>query len=204
MSAVTIHLVRHGMCDPVGHALAGRMPGVPLNAQGSEEAARVAERLAALPITAVITSPVQRARETAEVIAARTGAPVHLDDAFTELDVGSWTGETFAKIGETDADEWRRFNRFRTGTRAGGGELMLDAQARAVAALLALRSAFAGRRVVVVSHADVIKAVVAYFVGTPFELAQRLEIATASVTTLALDADSVRLLALNDTGKIAG
>jgi probable phosphoglycerate mutase len=180
------------------------MPGVPLNAQGRDEATRLAERLASVPIAAIVTSPVQRARETADAIAARTNAPVHVDEAFTELDVGAWTGCTFQELGRSHADEWRRFNAFRSGTRAGGGELMLDAQVRAVSAVLALRGAYAGPRVVVVSHADVIKAVVAYFIGMSLDLAQRLEVATASVTTLALDGEGVRLLALNDTGRIAG
>lgn len=201
MSPVTIHLVRHGMCDPVGHSLAGRMPGVPLNAEGRDGAARVAERFASIPVAAVISSPIQRARETAEAIVARTSAPLHVDEAFTELDVGQWTGCTFDELAAgPQAEAWRRFNTFRSGTRAGGGELMLDAQVRAVGALLALRAPYEGRAVVVVSHADVIKAAVAYFIGVPLDLAQRLELAPASITTLALDADGVRLLRMNDTG----
>ena len=205
MSApVTIHLVRHGMCDPVGHALAGRIPGIPLNAQGRDEAARVAERLAAASLAALVTSPIQRARETAAVIAARTKAPMHVDDALTEIDVGRWAGCTFDELSSgVQSAEWRRFNTFRAGTRAGGGELMLDAQVRSVSALLAMRAPYAGEAVVVVSHADVIKAAVAYYIGMPLDLAQRLELAPASITTLSLDADGVRLLALNDTGSIA-
>lgn len=201
---VTVLLVRHGMCDPVGHYFAGRAPGVPLNARGRDEAARVAERLASVPIAAIYSSPIQRARETAEAIAERAGVQVQVDDAFTEIDVGEWTGRTFQELGAAPyASEWGRFNTFRSGTRAGGGELMLDAQVRAVAALLALRDAYAARTVVVVSHADVIKAAVAYFIGVPLDLAPRLEIGPASVTTLAVDADGARLLALNDTGSVA-
>lgn len=201
MAPVAIHLVRHGMCDPVGQSLAGRMPGVPLNDQGRAEAARVAERFESVPLAAIITSPVQRARETAEAIVARTNAPLHVDGAFTEIDVGAWTGRSFDELGRgSQADEWRRFNAFRSGTRAGGGELMLDAQLRAVGALLDLRAPYAGKAVVVVSHADVIKAVASYFIGVPLDLAQRLEIAPASITTLALDADGVRLVRVNDTG----
>lgn len=205
MSApVTILLVRHGMCDPVGRSLAGRMPGVPLNVQGRQEAERVAARLATVPIAALISSPVQRARETAAAIAARASVDVQIDDAFTEIDVGTWTGRTLQELGgDACAAEWRRFNTFRSGTRAGGGELMLDAQVRAVTALLALREPYAGRTVVVVSHADVIKGTVAYCIGVPLDLAHRLEVAPGSVTTLALDADGARLLALNDTGGIA-
>lgn len=201
MTPVTVHLIRHGMCDPVGHSLAGRMPGIPLNEQGRAEAARAAERFESVPLAAIITSPVQRARETAEAIVARTNAPLHVDEAFTEIDVGIWTGCTFDELGRgSQRDEWRRFNTFRSGTRAGSGELMLDAQVRAVGALLDLRTPYAGKAVIVVSHADVIKAAVSYFIGVPLDLAQRLEIAPASITTLALDADGVRLLRMNDTG----
>lgn len=205
MSApVRVLLVRHGMCDPVGRYFAGRAPNVPLNAVGREEASRVAERLASLPIAAIVSSPIQRARETADAIAARANVPVTIDDAFTEIDVGEWTGRTFQELGAPPlADEWRRFNTFRSGTRAGGGELMLDAQVRGVSALLALRTPYAGKTVVVVSHSDVIKAAVAYFIGVPLDLACRLEVDPASVTTLALDADGAKLIALNDAGGIA-
>jgi probable phosphoglycerate mutase len=161
----------------------------------------VAERLATLRIAAVITSPIQRARETAQAIVERTRAPLHVDDAFTEIEFGRWTGCTFGDLGKgADADAWRRFNTFRSGTRAGGSELMLDAQVRAVAGLLGLRESYEGRDVVVVSHADVIKAAVAYFIGVPIDLTLRLEVDTASISTLALDGDGVRLLRLNDTG----
>lgn len=192
------------MCDPVGHYFAGRAPGVALNAVGRDEAARVAERLASVPIAAIYSSPIERAQETARAIAERVGVPVQVNDAFIEIDVGEWTGRTFQELGAAPyADEWRRFNTFRSGTRAGGGELMLDAQVRGVSALLALRAEYAGRTVVVVSHGDVIRAAVAYFTGVPLDLSRRLEIATASITTLTLSADDARLVTLNDTGSIA-
>lgn len=204
MPPVTVLLVRHGMCDPVGKFFAGRMPGVPLNEQGRQEAERVAERIATIPIAAIISSPIQRARETAAAIAARTNADVHVDEAFTELDVGEWTGRTFNELGQPPfADEWRRFYTFRAGTRAGGAELMLDAQVRAVGALLALRDRYAGKTIVVVSHGDVIRAAIAYFIGVSLDLARRLEIGTASISTLTLSRDDARLLALNDTGGVA-
>lgn len=200
----TILLVRHGMCDPVGKFFAGRMPGVPLNVQGRDEAERVAERIATVPIAAIISSPIQRARETAAAIAAHTNVDVQIDDAFTELDVGAWTGRTFRELGEAPfADDWRRFNTFRSGTRAGGAELMLDAQVRAVGALLALRDRYPGQRVVVVSHGDVIRGAIAYFIGVPLDLARRLEIATGSISTLTLSQEDARLLGLNDTGGVA-
>jgi len=197
----TFLLVRHATCDPVGRSLAGRTSGVTLNDAGRAEAERLAERLAGVRVAAIYTSPLQRARETAAAVAARTGAPVRPHEPFGEIDFGEWTGRTFAELAPDP--RWQRFNTFRSGTRVPGGELMLEAQARAVAAVHALAAAHAGETVVVVSHADVIKAVVAYFAGIPLDLTHRLEVSPASVSVLALDDEGARVLGLNDTGALA-
>lgn len=200
-TVTTFLLVRHATCDPVGRSLAGRAPGVALNDAGRAEAERLAGRLAGVRVAAIYTSPLDRARETAAAIAARTGAPVRPHEPFGEFDFGEWTGRTFAELAPDP--RWRRFNTFRSGTRVPGGELMLEAQARAVAAVHSLAAAHAGETVLVVSHADVIKAVVAYFAGIPLDLTHRLEVGPASVSALALDEEGARVLGLNDTGAYA-
>jgi probable phosphoglycerate mutase len=178
-------LVRHATCDPVGVAIAGRAPGVSLNERGKEEAKRVARFIGAEHVEAVYTSPLARARETADVIARMHGTVARVNDAFSEIDFGAWTGRT---LHELDADDaWRRFNTFRSGTPVPDGELLADAQLRAVRGLIALREAHPGATVVVVSHADVLRAALAYFLGMPIDLMQRFEISPASVSTLALE-----------------
>lgn len=178
-------LVRHATCHPVGVSIAGRAPGVSLDVDGRAEAARLADALRAAPIEAIYTSPLERARETADAIARVHHLPVQQCDAFTEIDFGEWTGCTFDALA---ADErWRRFNTFRSATRIPGGELITEVQLRAVRGLEQLRRAHADGTVVVVSHADVIRAVLAYYLGMPLDLMLRLEIAPASTSVLHLD-----------------
>jgi probable phosphoglycerate mutase len=191
----TFYLVRHALCDAVGTSLAGRAPGMPLNAEGRAQAARLADRFRELPLDAVYTSPVERARETASAIAAvRALTPVVLD-ALIEFDVGDWTGASIASLAGDPV--WTRFNSFRSGTSAPGGELAAQMQARVVAALIELRDSAPTAAIAVVSHSDVLRAALAYFLGVPIDLAHRIEIEPASVTVLALDEWGPRLLSLN-------
>jgi len=194
----TLLLVRHALCDPVGTAIAGRATGVMLNAAGETQAARLGSRLRALPIEAVYSSPLERARQTAAPIAAARHVEVELLEGVGEIDFGEWTGRTLVEL--DGGIGWRRFNSFRSGTRVPGGELIVEVQARAVAALGALRERHPDGVVAVVSHGDVIKAALAYYLGMPLDLMQRLDIDPASTSTLVLDADGVRVLRLNDTG----
>lgn len=196
-----ILLIRHATCDPVGVAIAGRRAGISLNAQGREEASRLAERLASPPLDAIYSSPIERARETAELVAARHGQGVILLEALTELDFGDWTGQHLTEL--ESVATWQRFNTFRSGTRIPNGELMAEAQVRAVRALLQLHARHPAGRLAVVSHGDVIKGAIAFFLGVPLDLAQRLVVDTGSVSTLEVDERGTRLIALNDRGSPA-
>ena len=191
----TFLLVRHATGDHVGRTLAGRAPGTLLSEAGRAEAERLAGRLAARPVHAVYASPMERARETADPIGRRLGLEVHDAPAFAELDFGQWTGRAIESFGDDPA--WRHFNTYRSGTRIPGGELLLEAQARAVAELLRLRERHAGETVVVVSHADVIRAVLGHLAGVPMDLLLRFEIDPASVTEIVLEAWGVRIVGVN-------
>jgi probable phosphoglycerate mutase len=191
----TFLLVRHASGDHVGRRLAGRAPGAPLNDAGREEAARLASWLAPVPLAAVYSSPLDRARDTAAALAAPHRLPVAVDEAFTELDFGDWTGRSVESLAGDAL--WDRFNRVRSTTRPPGGELMLEAQARAVNALAALAERHDGAVVAVVSHADVLRAVIAHFSGTPLDLFLRVVIDPASVSTLALHPWGAELRGLN-------
>jgi len=197
----TLLLVRHAMCDPVGKSLAGRAPGVHLNAEGCAQAARLADRLSDVPIAAIYSSPLERARETADAVAERVGVAVQTDDGLTELDYGEWTGRSFTDLESgPHADHWRRFNVSRSSTLVPGGESMIEAQARVVATLVAIAERHRGDVVAAVSHGDVIRAAFAYFAGMPIDSLQRLEVSPASVSVVALDRDGVRIIRLNETG----
>src|SRR5205823_9111452 len=126
--------------------------GHSLNGTGRAQAETLADALAERPILAVVSSPRERARETAEPIAARHGLGIDVDLALDEIDFGDWTGSAFEDLVADPA--WQHFNRFRSAAPIPGGETMLQAQARVVAAILRMRSAFPEGEVVVVSHGD--------------------------------------------------
>lgn len=193
-------LIRHAANDTIGKSFAGRMAGVSLNEAGTEQAHRLAERLAAVPIAAIYTSPLQRAVETARPLSERLGLELSLLDGLSEIDCGDWTGKEFAELRQETAFE--RFNRFRSGTRIPGGELMLEAQVRMITTLEKLALEHADQNVVVVGHADPIKSALAYFAGIPHDLAGRLEISTASISALELSKDGARILLINCTGDL--
>lgn len=191
----TFLLIRHGLTDAVARYFAGRAAGTPLNATGREDAARAAERLRHVRLSAVVSSPLERTRETAALIAAPHGLPVDVEPAFNEFEVGSWTGATFEDLA-ADRD-WSRFNALRSFNRAPGGELMVEVQQRAVSALVDLASRHDGGIVAVVSHGDVIRALVMYCLGIPLDLLHRLAIDPARITIVEVSRDGLRVRQVN-------
>jgi broad specificity phosphatase PhoE len=194
-AATTFHLVRHASYDMLGRVLAGRTPGHALNATGRAEAARLAQTLASGSISAIVSSPLERAQETARIIAARLALPVETEPALNEIDFGEWTGMTFEALHAMPA--WQVFNIFRGAACIPGGETMLAAQARSVEALARLRLARPGQQVVVVSHGDVVKALIAHFLGISLDLFRRIEIAPASRSLVWLADSDVRVNGVN-------
>jgi probable phosphoglycerate mutase len=197
----TLLLVRHAMCDPVGRAIAGRAPGVSLNAEGRAQAERLAERLARRALDAIYASPLERARETADAIAAPHALAVCVDAGLNEIDFGDWTGRTLAELEPVAA--WRAFNSRRRSARIPGGESMRDAQLRAVAAVERLCERHPSATVLAVSHGDIIKGIVAHYLGMSLDHLARLEIAPASVSVLAREGSRATVLALNTTGDLS-
>jgi probable phosphomutase (TIGR03848 family) len=195
-------LIRHALTDSVGKRLSGRTPGVPLNSEGQAQAQQLAARLANVRLDAIYSSPLERAVQTAAPLAAQHNLETTINNDFLELDFGDWTNCTFQEL--QDQPQFQRFNSFRSHTRIPGGELMLEAQARAVAGLGKLCAQHPGQTVAVVSHADMLKAAVAYYAGIHLDMFQRLEISPASVSVLEIFEETARILSLNDTGTLAG
>lgn len=192
-----ILLIRHGLNDYVKeHRLAGRTPGVHLNEEGRGQALALAERLGTMPIAAVYSSPLERARETAEPLAARLGLTVHCLDGAAESDCGQWTGQSIEELSKGNA--WRQVQVHPSGFRFPGGESFAEIQARMIAMLETLKDDHLGQTVVVVSHADPIKLGVAFHTGVPLDLFQRLVIAPASITELEFTTLRPLLVRLND------
>lgn len=194
-------LVRHGSTDALEQGvLAGRASSAGLNAQGRAEVDALAERLAGTAVHALYVSPIPRTLETARAIAARVGLEPIEHAALLELDFGHWTGKRLAELEREE--RWRLFNSFRSGTRIPGGELMLDVQARAVGVLLELRAHHPAEHVMVVTHGDVIRAVLCCLLGMPVDFFARLEISPASLSRVELGERGARVLCFNDVAHL--
>ncbi len=197
MAPTRFILVRHAATDAVGQVLAGRAEGFPLNAQGRVEAVRLAESLRALTPASVFSSPRLRARETADAIGQAIVCDVMHDDRLDEVDFGAFQGQSFADL--EHAHGWREWNMLRSLAATPGGETMLQVQTRAVSVLQDLHARSQGGVFVLVSHADIIKSVLCYALGSPIDLMQRVEIAPASTSGIAVWHDQVRVEHVNRT-----
>jgi broad specificity phosphatase PhoE len=194
------HLLRHGEHGLLGRVLAGRMPGVGMTERGRAEIASQAERLAGEKIAAIYASPLQRTRESAEIVAARLGLPIEFRDDLLELDFGEWTGATFDSI---RADpRWQAWSTQRSLAAIPGGESMRAVQQRVVAALLELNERHLHESVVLVSHGDVIRAVLLFALGMPLDLYNRIEIGQGSISTISIGASGIRVTTLGERPRL--
>jgi len=181
----TFLLIRHAHTDAIGRYLPGTAPGTPIDPAGQVQVDHLVEKLRSVPLDAVISSPLERATQTATPIAATHGLAVAIEPAFVEFEVGDWTGRTFPDL---DSDPlWQRFNSVRSVSRPPGGELMLEVQQRAVAKLLELADSHLSGSLAIVSHGDVIRAMLMYFLGMPVDFLHRLEVLPASVSVVTFD-----------------
>jgi broad specificity phosphatase PhoE len=194
------HLLRHGKHGLLGRVLAGRMPGVGMTERGRAEIAAQAVRLAGEKIAAIYASPLQRTRETAEIVAERLGLPIGFRDDLIELDFGEWTGATFDSI---RADpRWQAWSTQRSLATIPGGESMRAVQQRVVAAVVELNERHLHETVVLVSHGDVIRSALVFLLGMPLDFYNRIEIGQGSISTIRIDANGIRILALNDRPRL--
>ncbi len=196
----TFYLIRHAANDWLGNAIAGwTAGGVSLNTEGRGQAERLAGRLARRGIAHIYSSPLERARETAAPIAAALGLEVAVNEALGEVRFGDWSGKRLDVL-ERDRG-WRLFNSYRSGTRPPGGELAVETQGRVVAELESLRARHPDETVAVVSHADTIRAALAYYLGIPIDLYQRMECLPASFSVLRLSDEGPVVASLNQTAE---
>ena len=180
--ATIVLLIRHGHTDAIGRRLTGRLPGVDLSDCGRLQAERLVPRVRPFDIKAIYTSPLERARQTAQPLARSFGIEALACEDLNEVRFGRWSGLTFEEL---DGDPgWRRFNTHRNLADVPDGEGAVDVQIRVVGALESLWRRHPGSAVAVVSHADVIRAAVLHYAGMPLDLYHRIEIAPASITAL--------------------
>lgn len=198
----TIILVRHGENNwSKQNKLAGWIPGVHLNEEGHKQATAVAQRLAALPIKAVYSSPVTRCLETAGYIADTHRLAVLQVEEVGEVNYGQWEGKKIKKLAKKPL--WWAVQHAPSRARFPGGESLLEVQFRAVQALEELAAQHDKDLIVVVSHADVIRLVLAHYLGVHIDLFQRLVIAPAAVSVVNLSPQGmVRVTRINDDGPL--
>lgn len=188
-------LVRHGRTPTTGIIVPGRAPGLALDAEGHRQAEHAARRISRLGrVAAVYASPLLRARQTAAPIARACRRPVVTDRRVVEVDVGAWTGLRLARLRRRR--EWALVQQRPSAFRFPGGESFAEVQVRMVNALEELVARHRGGLVVVVSHADPIKAALAHALGLPLDLFQRLTVAPGSISAVAY-ASAPRLLTVN-------
>ena len=196
-NAMTIfHIMRHGEHSQQGKVAAGRLAGIGLSERGRGEVEAVAARLVDSGLAAIYASPLERTRETAGIIGQRLGLPVAIRDELIEVDFGLWTGSTFDEV---RADpRWHLWATQRSIATIPDGENMRQVQRRIVDALIELHQQHGDETVLVVSHGDVIRAALAFVLGMPLDLFTRLEVATASLSTIRIDTAGLRVISVNE------
>ena len=206
----TVILVRHGRttANATG-VLAGRTVGVSLDQRGREQAALTGERLASVPLVGVVSSPLERCRQTAQLIIDRqAGALVTpLDEELTECDYGQWQGRTLSDLSAEKL--WSVVQTQPSAVVFPDGESMAAMQARSVAAIRRHDAAFEaehgpGAVWVAVSHGDIIKSILADALGMHLDLFQRITVGPASVSIVRYGAGRPSVHATNtDAGDLS-
>lgn len=200
----TLILLRHGRSSAnAAGVLAGRSPGVELDEAGRAQAEKVVERLAGIPITEIVSSPMTRCRQTVEPLAIdRKLVPV-VEDEFSEVDYGEWTGGSLKTLAREPL--WKVVQAHPSAAVFPGGEGLAGMQARAVAAVRAHGARIAAEHGptavwLACSHGDVIKSVLADALATHLDNFQRIMVDTCSVSVVHYTATRPFVAKVNDLG----
>jgi len=184
----TLLLIRHGRTTANSKGiLAGRNPGIELDRAGREQAQDLADRLRDVPLTHIVTSPLERTVSTAKALVSGRDVKLLRDRRIIECDYGSWSGKKLKTLAKDPL--WVSVQAHPSAVTFPDGESMAGAQLRAVAAARAW-SARAEREtgkhsiVALVSHGDVIKSILADALGMHLDAFQRIVIDPASVSVL--------------------
>ena len=195
-------LIRHAQNEWVRTGkLAGWTPEIHLNDEGKKQAALLGQRLAEAKLQAVYSSPLERAVETAEAISQQhRDLEVQIHDGLGEVDFGDWQGKRLRKLARSRL--WQVVQNYPSGAQFPNGESFRQMQFRVVNALEEIAGQHPRGTIAAVAHSDVIKAVMAHYLGMHLDLFQRLIIAPASISIVALGRMGPRIFRLNDTAHL--
>jgi probable phosphomutase (TIGR03848 family) len=206
----TVILVRHGRTAAnASGVLAGRTAGVRLDKTGRAQAARMGERLAVVPLVGVVSSPLERCRQTSQLIlACQTGSPVMaIERGITECDYGQWQGRALSELAKEPL--WSVVQTQPSAAEFPGGESLAAMQARSVATIRRLDAAFeaqhgTGAVWAAVSHGDIIKSIIADALGMHLDLFQRINVGPASISIVRYGASRPDVISTNtDSGDLS-
>lgn len=197
----TVLLVRHGLTNAnTGGTLAGWTPGVHLAPKGEEQVRALAARLAAVPVDAVVSSPLERCQETAAaLVAGRDKLEVETDERLGECRYGDWQGQPLKTLAKDPL--WKVVQGHPSAVQFPGGEALRETQARAVTAVREHNARLGDHATwIAVSHGDVIKAVLADALGLHLDEFQRIVVDPASVSVVTYTPLRPFVVRMNDTG----
>jgi probable phosphomutase (TIGR03848 family) len=195
----TIFLVRHALTGQTGKVLYGQTKGIPLDHRGRAQAERLAERFAPVKLTAIYSSPLERCVETVEPLARTQRLQVVESRPLIEMDTGGWTGRSLPQVRRTKL--WKTVQTEPSAFRfPDGGEGFADAQTRAVAEVERIARRHRGGRVVIATHGDIVRIVLAHYEGIALDGFQRIVVDTASVSVVQVETRRAHVLLVNDTG----
>jgi broad specificity phosphatase PhoE len=191
--AARIHLVRHGRVHNPRRVVYGRLPGWHLSAKGRRQAEAVARSLAGRGVAALFSSPLERARETAEILAGVLRLPVQVRHDLTESALAArWEGLSWLEVWTRRHHEWDTYRKRPLEMEA--PEPLLRLAARMSSALRALAAAHPGQQVVAVSHGDPIKAAVVALAGGDLARLHDLKLPTGGRIALDVPASGPALV----------
>jgi probable phosphomutase (TIGR03848 family) len=201
-TSTTVLLVRHGTTATTGWVLPGRTPGLHLSERGQAQASELAERLKEMSRkpTALFVSPLERAKETAIPIAKVLRLRPLVERGLLECDFGTWTGKKLSTLSRRV--EWRAVQNAPSTFRFPEGESFSEMQLRIWATLERLAKRHRNRTIIVVSHADPIKAAVTYALGVPLDLFQRTVISPCSLSAITFTDTTPIVLCVNNVGSL--
>jgi probable phosphomutase (TIGR03848 family) len=197
----TVLLVRHGLTAMTGPVLAGRTAGVHLDDRGRAQAEALAQRVAALPVAAIVTSPLERCVETADLVAAaqKTAPEQHVDERLIECGYGDWTGKPLKELARDPL--WKVVQTQPSAVRFPNGESLPEVASRAVQAIRDWDARLGPDAVwVACSHGDVIKSILADALGLHLDQFQRIVVDPCSTSIVRYTDTRPYVLRVNDVG----